>query len=56
MRALKELITHGDLIELNLAWCSELSRIDLLILAEALSKKGGHLIISEKQGALESDL
>ncbi|AGC42276.1 hypothetical protein MYSTI_00927 [Myxococcus stipitatus DSM 14675] len=46
MNVLKRLIKHGDLVELNLAWCSIFSEVDLKLLADELQKKGGHLIVS----------
>jgi hypothetical protein len=49
MKALTTLITQGDLIELNLAWCTVFTPVDLRILAEGLAKKGGHLILAEKE-------
>ncbi len=48
MKALTSLIDHGDLIELNVAYCSSFMRNDLLKLAEGLAKKGGRLIISSE--------
>ncbi len=47
-RALVSLITKGDLVELNVAYCSLFLRNDLIFLAGALAEKNGRLIISSE--------
>ncbi|WP_342378700.1 hypothetical protein NVS55_04825 [Myxococcus stipitatus] len=49
MSMLLHLIKHGDLVELNLAWCSIFTDGDYMRLANELKRKGGHLIVSESK-------
>jgi hypothetical protein len=49
MKTLNTLIDHGDLIELNLAWCTVFTTQDLRSLSDKLARKGGHLIIAPRE-------
>ncbi|MCE9666355.1 hypothetical protein LY474_00900 [Myxococcus stipitatus] len=53
-QTLQTLIRTGDLVELNLAWCSAFTRMDLQVLAKALAWKGGRLLVGNRDRQREA--